>query len=271
MKKLSGFLAIGAVAAIVASCSANLYRMDLQMRQPSASGYDLGGKEMGVVYIAPAKDTTFAKSLAEGFAAALEEDYFSGEAAVDVYTMTATQAADYASRDTMLNLVMDTEKDVIFLIECQKDADDNARMRLHVYDSMGKADTVRTFGGIIPLNGQNNIADAKLSGQKASIKFLSNWRPEMFYFYSYDTPEWIGALNAAFSFKWHEAMNRWLKIVETAKSYKAAYCAFNLATTAYILGDYSLCERWLVIAEQAGTNQYTSALRTKLSGKMGAD
>lgn len=270
MKKLSGFLAIGAVAAIVASCSANLYRMDLQMRQPSSSGYDLGGKEMGVVYIAPAKDTAFAKSLAEGFATALEEDYFDGREAVDVFTMSAREAADYASRDTLLNLIMDTEKDVIFLIECQKDASDKARVKLHVYDSMGKADTVRTFGGIVPLSGEGT-SDAKLTGQKASVKFLSNWRPESFYFYSYDISEWIGAINSAFNFKWYDAMSRWLKISETAKEYKAAYCAFNLATTCYILGDYSLCERWLSVAEKAGITEYTSALRVKLANKMGAD
>ncbi len=271
MKKLSGILAIGAIASIVASCSANLYKMDLQMRQPSASGYDLSGKEMGVVYIASAKDTAFAKNMAEGFASSLEDDYFNGQEMVDVYTMTANEAVDYASRDTLLNIVMDTEKDVIFLLECKKDEDkEKARVRLSVYDSMGKTDTVRTFGGIVPTSN-DRVADAKLTGQKASLQFLSNWRPESFYFYSYDSVGWISAINCAFNFKWHKAMKLWLEIAETAKGYKAAYSAFNLATAAYILGDYSLCERWLGIAEQAGTTEYTSALRSKLSSKMGAD
>ena len=184
--------------------------------------------------------------------------------------MTPREAADYASRDTLLNLVMDTEKDVIFLIECQKDASDKARVRLHVYDSMGKADTVRTFGGVVALNGES-ATDAKVTGQKASVRFLSNWRPESFYFYSYDSSDWVSAINSAFDFKWHDAMSRWLTISEKAKEYKAAYCAFNLATTCYILGDYSLCERWLSLAEKAGITEYTAALRVKLANKMGAD
>ena len=270
MKKLSGFLAIGAVAAIVASCSANIYRMNLQMRQPSVSGYDLGGKAMGVVYLAHDNDTAFVKSVAEGFASALEEDYFNGREAVDVYTMAYSNNADYSSRDTLLNLVMDTQKDVIFLLESKLD-NDKARVRLHVYDSMGKVDTVRTFGGIVSLQGGETASSARVTGQKASAQFLSNWRPETFYFYSYDTSEWIAATNSAFDFKWYDAMNHWLKISETAKEYKAAYCAFNLATACYILGDYSLCERWLAIAEKAGITEYTSALRVKLSNKMGAD
>ena len=239
------------------------------MRQPSSSGYDLGGKELAVVYLSPAKDTAFVKALAEGFASALEDDYFGGNETVGIYNMPISPVANYASRDTLVNLVMDTEKDVIFLIECQPDVADKVALKLHVYDSMGKADTVRTFAGTVPSDGGAGLG--KVTGQKASSQFLSNWRPESFYFYYYDSGEWASAAQDAYDFKWHSAMEKWLKIAAKAKGNDLCCVAYNLASASYILGDYSLSERWLLIAEKAGGSEFTSSLRVKLMGKLGAD
>ncbi|MDY6278485.1 MAG: DUF6340 family protein [Bacteroidales bacterium] len=268
MKKFSVSLAAGVLALLaVCSCSPSIYRMDLQMRQPSSSGYDLGGKEMGVVYVSNGKDTINARNLAEGFANSLDDDYFDGKGMVDVYSMPLTPGADYSSRDTLLNLIMDTGKDVIFLVETQAETESRLRMRVSVYDSMGKTDTVRVFGGI----GKLMEAPAKTIGQQASQKFLSNWRPENFYFYYYDTGDWNAAAEDAYNFRWHAAMDKWIKLAQTSKDQKVAQSAFNLATACYILGDYSLSERWLAIAEQGGVDDLTAALRVKLMNKFGAE
>lgn len=268
MKKLSGFLA--AMALILAvSCSPSIFRMDLQMRQPSSSGYDFGGKEMAVVYLAPTRDTSFLRALAEGFATSLEEDYFGGNQVVGVYSMPIAKVADYSSRDTLLNIVMDTEKDVIFLFEGQPDVNDKVKVRLHVYDSMGKTDTVRTFSAILPTDGGNE--SAKTTGQKASVRFLSNWRPESFYFYYYDYKDWCSAADDAYEFKWYSALEKWLSIATKVQGKKLACAAYNLASASYILGDYSLCDRWLSVAEQNGGDELTAHLRVKLMNKLGGN
>ena len=116
--KRSSILAVWALALVAIACSPQTFTMNLETRQPSLSGFDLGGKSLSVVYLEEAgKDTVFAKNLATGFAEALEKDYFGGRQAVGVYKMDKKPGADYASRDTLLNLVMDSGDDVIFLFD----------------------------------------------------------------------------------------------------------------------------------------------------------
>ena len=264
-----------AFAAIVAavSCSSSVYRMNLQMRQPSESGYDFGGKEIGVVYVSMPEDTSNAKALAEGLANALDKDYYDAENRVGFYSMPFRSGADYASRDTMINLVMDTQKDVIFLMEYQKPqkVKDASSYRqpivLHVYDSMGKSDTVRTFSGAVLL-AEGSETSLRNTGSKASGKFLSKWEPETFYFYYFDSSsDWEKALSAADNFKWGTAMQIWTDMVPGLRDAKLAMAAHNLATAAYILGDLNLAERWLEIAEKGDPLGYSASLRAKINRK----
>lgn len=264
MRKFYFLAGVAVLILAAASCSPSIYRMDLQMRQPSLSGYDFGGKELAVVYVADGADSVYAKSVAEGFAASLDDDYFDGGKAVGIYSMPAVQGADYSSRDTLLNLVMDTGKDAIFLLE-GKPVDNNRLLdlRLSVYDSMAGIDTVRVF------SGYRMISDGRSIGTKAASQFLSAWSPESYYFYYYESGAWLAAAVDAHDFKWYSALQKWLGIAESAKGTRLGYVSLNIANTCYILGDYALCQRWLAIAEKEPEVTYASSLRKKLTRRLG--
>ena len=169
--KRSSIFSLAALVLTLCACGPEIFTMNLETRQPSISGLDLGGKSISVVYLDEAgKDTVFNKSLATGFAQTLEKEYFNGEEAVGIYRMIKQPGANYASRDTLLNLVIDSNDDVVFLFDATDfqtpelgesrasalDAADSTRVtvakvpyaiRLYAYDSMNKQDTVRTFIG----------------------------------------------------------------------------------------------------------------------------
>lgn len=243
---MSYLLAAALGLAMVVACGPTVYVMELQVRTPSSSGYSLGGKEMGVVYVcSPQTDSVYAKSFAESFASVLEQDYFNNEEKVGVYTLPYVAGSDYASRDTLVNLVMDTEKDVIFLFDgLSKDGTG----KLYVYDSEGKEDAVKTFPGTV------------------LEPFLSNWEDMLFYFYNYDSiTKWNKAYNYVDDFKWRQAIDIWLEIAEKEESVaQKAHAAFNLANTFFILGDLRLAAKWLDMSDKLGKCDYSDYLRSRI-------
>jgi hypothetical protein len=169
-------LIIGLVAAMLAlsSCGPQAFLVSPEMRGPSKSGLNLAGKSIAVVYLVnnSARDTSFSSCLATGFASHLEEDYFGGEQTIELFTLPLIKGADYSSKDSLVNLVMDTGKDVVFLFDTPEFGTpvaenpkklvgsslpkDSAYVstvsvpfvtKLYVYDSMNKNDKVLGFSG----------------------------------------------------------------------------------------------------------------------------
>lgn len=107
------------VLMILSSCAPQAFVVSSEMRAPSKSGLYLSGKSMAVVYVSDgeSKDDSFASSLASGFASRLEGDYFNGQQVIDLFKMPYTQDGAYSSKDSLVNLVMDTGKDVVFLFD----------------------------------------------------------------------------------------------------------------------------------------------------------
>ena len=89
--KRSLFSAIAALSALAAlqSCDPQAFSMNVEMRYPSSSGISIEGKSVAVVYLNedPAKDSVFNENLANGFASAIEKNYFNGAEAVNLYKM----------------------------------------------------------------------------------------------------------------------------------------------------------------------------------------
>lgn len=164
------------VAALIAlvSCAPQAFVVSPEMRGPSKSGLNLAGKSIGVVYLTDGnpRDTLFNASAAAGFATRLEEDYFGGERAVELFTARGGEGTDYASKDSLMSLVMETGKDVVFVIDIPElgipavkepmkvtgrsvSADSSYvsvasvpfTTKIFVYDSMNKEDRVYGFAG----------------------------------------------------------------------------------------------------------------------------
>lgn len=163
-----------AFSLLAESCAPQAFTMNIDMRHPSESGLDLSNKSMAVVYLdgGNAADSSFNYSLSEGFARKLESDYFNGAQVIDLYRMPKSPSGDYTQKDTLLNLIMDSGDDVVFLFDAPVFGNvkvmspskvmttplskDSAYVssssvpfetNLYVYDSMNKKDSVLTFNG----------------------------------------------------------------------------------------------------------------------------
>lgn len=180
----------------LASCAPQAFVVNPEMRAPSKSGLNLSGKSMAVVYLTDGnpRDTTFNSFFTTGFATRLEEDYFGGNQEVDLLKMKYHRGGDYASKDSLVNLVMDSGKDVVFLFERpafgsptvsepMKVTDRNLpadsayvstvkipfTTKVYVYDSMNKEDKVLAYSGSKDIsvnaygNGKASKAELALS------------------------------------------------------------------------------------------------------------
>ena len=310
--KRSPILSLAALALAVCACGPEIFTMNLEMRHPSVSGFDLGGKSLSVVYLDEAgKDTVFNKSLATGFAEALEKEYFDGEQAVNVYRMEKRAGADYASRDTLLNLVLDSNDDVVFLFDAAAfsqpvmgerrasalEAADSSRIvvarvpytvRMYAYDSMNRQDTVRTFVGSSTFNQvifgsekstdqeltrhlwdnvENTAAQAASAGERSAEKFKAVWKEESYSFYYYDENAWTNAAEAAYSFQWKKALDKWLSLVQTKNLDKRARAEYNIAAACYLMGDVALAESWLDRSDADGKVELSGTLRKRIESR----
>jgi len=187
MKKSSIF-ALSALLAL-ASCAPQAFVVNSQMRGASTSGLNLNGKTMGIVYVYgdEARDTVLNGALVTGFATRLEADYFNGSQEIEIFKMHGRPDADYSSKDSLVNLVMDTGKDVVFLFDkpivgtavfsdpiklngSNLPADSSYASAckvpftttLYVYDSMNKDDKVLGY------SGSKEISTSVYSNGKAS-------------------------------------------------------------------------------------------------------
>ena len=171
MKLLNMLMLVAASAAV--SCGPSRHVVQVEMRYPSQAGIDLAGKNVSVVYLEN-KDkaaSEFNSYMPDGFAYALEEEYGTGEGSVAIFRMPRTDGSNYADKDTLFNLLMDTGSDVVFLIDTVKlgtmKVDGATRvaaaasrdssyisvahmpftMKMYSFDAMDKTAIVRNYGG----------------------------------------------------------------------------------------------------------------------------
>lgn len=170
MKKI---LSITFIAFLIASCSPVRHAIHLEMRYPSKSGIELTGKNIAVVHLENDNPlgNALGEGIADGLAYALENDYGTGDGSIGIYRMRVTRGGDYRSKDTLMNLLVDTGSDVVFLLDTlatgkmtmggpsavasPSSADSSYlssgtlpfKMGLYCFDAMNKDEKVYTFTG----------------------------------------------------------------------------------------------------------------------------
>ena len=220
--KLSWILA----AALVASaCSPQVYPLQMAVRQPSASGLTLVGKNASIVYMdgATATDSLFDRHVASALARSLEGCYYDG---AEVIPLSHIATPDSVGVDLMHTLVMETGGDMVFLLSSSlgnpsmganqtvspaaspdsayvSQADVPVQTNLFVYDSMGKDEVLKYKGnavlrsqvynsGIVTEDGLRTLAlrslspEAEVVGERIARRFLSQWKTDEFPFYYFD-------------------------------------------------------------------------------------
>lgn len=248
MKK---FLLLAVFVAALLSCGPGKHVMYIDMRHPSKSGVDLGGKIPAVVYFETddAFASTFNAGMAASFASSLERDAGTGEGSVGVYRMRKDPALNYTSKDSMLGLIADTGADVIFLFDETKLGQKEATatnimvpftMNLYCFDGMDKKEETKLFTG-----SSRAFADGSDAGITVAQSFKSQWKTEPYSFAYYDNEKWYLALDKAEAYDWKGAIDQWFKLLDTDNLLRRACAEYNIAVACYMLGDYNLAEQWL--------------------------
>ena len=200
------------------SCGPSKHVMYIDMRYPSKSGVDLGGKIPSVVYLDSENesDGSFTGGMASAFASELEQDLGTGEGSVGVYRILWQPGVDYADRNSMLGLLVDTDADVVFLFDKAELGQSEATpssinvpftMKLYCLDGMDKSEQVRTFAG----SSRSGI-DGKDAGKTVAESFKTIWKTEPYSLAYFDSEKWYLALDKAEMYDWKGAMDQWFSL-----------------------------------------------------------
>ena len=179
--------------ALAVSCGPSRHSIHVEMRHPSKSGIDLAGKNVSVVYLENDNPLSngLGQGIADGLANSIEQDNGTGYGSVGVYMMRAQQGGDYSSRDTLVNLLIDTGSDLVFLIDTLATGElamggstsvaspvspDSSyiatgglrfTMKMYCFDGMDKSEKVHTYNGsstAVPYaysNGRESVSTLK--------------------------------------------------------------------------------------------------------------
>ena len=304
--KRSLLSAIAALSALVAlqSCDPQAFSMNVEMRYPSSSGMSIDGKSVAVVYLNEdsAKDSVFNECLANGFASAIEKNYFNGAEAVNLYKMPKVGGGVYSNADTLINLIVDTGCDIVFLFDApefgnvqikeQKTSTSGTyypvsvpvAVKLYGFDSLSGSDTVRVWTGTRMLSanmeaslGRQAAADslwnrigssAENLGEVSARTFAPVWKEETYTFIYYESPEaWLTAAQYASDYKWNEAMKVWISLLDTNNTMKRSCAEYNIATACFLMGDNELALKWLNSSDEDYPISLSKTLRKRIQAR----
>ena len=304
--KRSLLSAIAALSALVAlqSCDPQAFSMNVEMRYPSSSGMSIDGKSVAVVYLNEdsAKDSVFNECLANGFASAIEKNYFNGAEAVNLYKMPKVVGGVYSNADTLINLIVDTGCDIVFLFDApefgnvqikeQKTSTSGTyypvsvpvAIKLYGFDSLSGSDTVRVWTGTRMLSanmeaslGRQAAADslwnrigssAENLGEVSARTFAPVWQEETYTFIYYESQEaWLAAAQYASDYKWNEAMKVWISLLDTNNTMKRSCAEYNIATACFLMGDNELALKWLNSSDEDYPISLSKALRKRIQAR----
>lgn len=234
---------------IFAACGPATFTMDVEMRGPSKSGISLCGKGVSVLYLEQGgqSDSLLLASISEGFAQAVEKDCFGGEEAVEIYSFRKDGAPDYTSKEALVNLVVETGSDVVFLFE----KEDEKELRLSVYDALNPKDSVYRY--FYPCGNISNLIDSVSEKELRSLggtlagKFLSVWTEGSYsvVYFEYGEQAWQTGAEAAADYRWKDAIDAWMTILGTKNLQKRGCAEYNIALACYMLGQKTLAIEWL--------------------------
>ena len=269
------FVLLFATLLVLSSCAPSKHAIQVEMRYPSKSGIELAGKIISVVYLTDGNEAgdTFNASVAEGFAAELERDYATGEGSVGVYTLKYT-GGNYSQKDTLVNLLMDTGSDVVFLFDKvnMSDAGNNLTkfsIKLYCFDAMNKAENVYSFTGtkIMDASSEDFANNAMKAGELVSSSFKSQWKHEQYSVIYYENDKWYKALEKAAAYDWKGAMDMWMEFLPVSDMMKRSCAEYNIAVACYMLGDYELASEWLDRSDNDNLLPLSDGLRKRIKSR----
>ncbi len=255
MKRILTALLFACVLVCAVGCGPMKHIINVEMRHPSVVGVDLAGKTVSVVYLEGDDriGNEFNESMADGFAYTLENDYGTGEGSVGIYRMRQEPEANYASRDSLFNILMDTGADLVFLLDRTKFGAVSSgsvpyTIKMYCFDGMNKEEKVQAFGGTA-LASANSLSEVGPKGWDAGVKaagsFAPQWKHEQYTVLYYEEQLWYNALAMTEQHNWRGAMDIWMQQTGSYDTLRRSVACYNLSLACYMLGDYDLALEWL--------------------------
>lgn len=161
MKVVRNIILIVAAIVIAVSCAPQAFLMDVDMRGPSKSGFNLSGKSIAVAYLYNKHegDSLFAYTIAEGFATRMEKEYFGGAKSVDIYKVKWTPETNFSSKKFMVDIAMDTGDDVVFLFDAMKTGELTAQPALRNINLNASSDSAYIYKCNLPFEIKLSVYD----------------------------------------------------------------------------------------------------------------
>lgn len=262
-----------ALVCLVCSCSPQAYTMLVESRSRTAEGLDFSGKTVSILYLSPenSKDSSFVVSFADGLAQGLEAEYFKNERAIEVYSAPRSPEGNYADRDSLVSLMMQTGTDIMFLIDAPK----ARQARIYAYDAMNKEDKVLTFvKDATDVYGRQDegmfASDAQYLGYEFSKTFNLKWEQQQFTLIYFDNMDetWIDAILYAEDFQWSKSIELWLAKVDRSSEVQSSCAAYDVAVGCYMLGQYELALKWLDYSDAKHPVSLSQGLRKRIVERM---
>jgi hypothetical protein len=173
----------------------------------------------------------------------------------------------------MLNLLVETGADVIFLLDKITLNGSTFSFILKCYDAMYHGDNLQLFSGnsvVESMSGNEVVKDEGWdAGKTIATAFEPQWKHEQYSLYYFESSDWYTALEKAETFDWKGAMDIWMKRLEGADPLKRACAEYNIATACYMMGDYHLAARWLDNADKLADLSVSEGLRKRINARIG--
>ena len=255
---------------VAVSCGPSRHAMHFEMRYPSKSGLDLAGKILSVVYLENDNEegNLFNQGVADAVAYALEKDYGIAEGGIGIYRMRCEDDAKYDTRESMLNLLVDTDADVVFVFDTLKlgpvlaDGSTQFSMALYSFDAMDQDEQVRSYKGS---SAAVLSEGAPKTGTTVASSFKSQWRNEQYSFMYFDNEKWYTALDRAEVYDWKGAIDMWMTLLSSNDPLRRSCAAYNIATACYMMMDYELALEWLDYSDKTNKLTHSDNLRKRIN------
>lgn len=275
------FLHIAFIALLSAvSCAPSRYMIDVEMRHKSQAGVDLTGKNVAVVYgsVPEYPYNVFVESLADGFAWNLKADYQNTIDSVGVFGLDVPASA-YASRDSLVSLLIETGSDVVFLFDKIDFGEISSgssgvvmpfNVSLCCYDAMNREDRMLSFSGNSTARSsslEGLPGEAWEAGKTVASSFKPEWKHEQYSIYYFNADKWLDALVKAEMYDWKGAMDVWFDFLSSNDVMKRSCACYNIATACYMSGDYELATQWLDKSDKENSLPLSPVLRKRINAR----
>ena len=277
MKRL--IISIISIVSLLTSCGPVRDGLNVEMRYPSKSGVDLAGKVLSIVYLENTDTAALAfnGAMAESFASALETDYGTGEGSVGVYRMRPVNAATYAVKDSLINLLVDTGSDVVFLLDTVKLGEYRSAgnmtpftVTMYCFDGMDASENIYAYSGTsnVRLGGSTSVQkEGKTVGTQLSSTFKSQWKHEQYSIMYFESEKWYDALELAADYNWTGAMKIWFELLGSRDMLKRSCAEYNIAVACYMMGDLELATEWLDRSDNDNMLAQSESLRKRINAR----